>query len=124
MTKIDPQSLYVQLGELIATMPDLSGDSRATLVWVAKAQSLLWASGNILAYNDFRSGLSSIKLGNHTRGAQDVFVALNVALLDAERAAPVAARGAFIPVAKPFDALTAIGSILREAKKDTLVVDP
>jgi hypothetical protein len=45
-------------------------------------------------------------------------------LARAEAKAPVSARGGFIPVGKPLDAMATVARLLGEATDDTLVVDP
>src|SRR5438067_925005 len=47
---IDPESLYVQLGRLVETLPDLDGPgeySKDTLVWLARAYALVSNQGDL-----------------------------------------------------------------------------
>ncbi len=66
------------------------------------------------------NGLSGV-LREHK--AHEIVTILHRALARAELNAPAAARGAFIGVGAEFDALQAMGKVLREATKNLLFID-
>lgn len=122
----DPETLYRQLGRLIETMPNLAQypvppDVHA---WVGRAYALVQEVGNKM-----NAGLLSIATSNlgttaSQRGANDITAIVYRALAIAERKAPTAAAGAFIPVGNSFDAFAALSKLLQTATKDVLIVDP
>jgi hypothetical protein len=130
LAKIDPQSLYVQLGELIATMPTFSNGlepSKNELQWIARAKTLLKVAGNVLTEVNFTvAANAAVKFGTvlDRSPVAEMYVALHEALYESELSAPVKSQGAFIPAGNVHDALVAIGKVLREATKDALIVDP
>jgi hypothetical protein len=121
---IDPQSLYVQLGQLIATMPTFQLPStKDDLRWMARACALLEASGDFSAYAKLQRAVDDLPR-SYGVSAYDIRNVLYTALAKAELAAPVSAQGSFIPVGADFDGLVAVGKVLAEATSDALIVDP
>ena len=122
---MDAQSLYMQLGRLVETMPDLEAQGAipvATHEWLARAYNLV---GHV-------DGFDAGALGKHTeylavernRTPHAIRVIVYRALAVAELNAPIAARGAFIPAGNVFDAMVAVGKVLATAKRDLLIIDP
>src|SRR5262245_2553440 len=101
---VDPESLYRQLGALIADMPELDAEpTRATERWVARAFALVQASGDVLDATAIRTATGH--LGNYAMragAARAISAAVERAFARAELHAPVAAQGAFIPVGAAF----------------------
>ncbi|WP_018408125.1 hypothetical protein [Methylocystis rosea] len=125
---LEPESVYFQLGHLVATIPDLAanGDIQPeTHRWLGRAYALV---------NEFDRGSEAINLkmqvdflasGLDRRGAAQKIQAILFRILAvAELRAPAAARGAFIPAGNAFDAMAAVGSVLNRATSDILIVDP
>ncbi len=126
--KIDPESLYVQLGRLVETMPDfsMSGPLPApSLQWLGRAHALVLATGEIGDVIQLKNEIDRLKSEIFgPSAALQIAAIIYRALAVAELNAPAAARGAFIPAGNAFDALAAIGNVLQTAKKDVLIVDP
>lgn len=122
---LDPQSLYVQLGRLIETMPPLTAPLTAEdHQWLGRASALIADTGNVLDMVELTTAIDFLETINHSMSVHKVKAVLYRALSKAELAAPVAARGAFIPVGADFDAFAAIGKVLAEARSDVLIIDP
>jgi hypothetical protein len=128
MATIPPEALYLQLGQLLTAMPDLTAKgpiSGGTNRWLAVAFALVEAVGHTgdavamkLLAN--RAGTSMALQGDPQQAAAIV----NRALVRAEMAAPAAMQGAFIPAGGFFDAFAALKTVISEAKADVLLVDP
>ena len=127
---MDPQSLYVQLGHLIAEMPDLriSGPlSTPTIQWLGKAHALLGKTRNDIIHTvELKSHTNALQLQGPARSGAAVSIALILyrALAEAELDAPAATQGAFIPARSAFDAMAAVGKVFQTAKQEVFVVDP
>lgn len=126
---LDPESLYLQLGQLVSETPDLAGPgpiTPETYLWLGRAAQLVKEScGEIDAephiFNMAADGLMSpIRESN----AHQVIAIVHRALARAEAAAPTAARGRFIAVGAQFDALQAVAKVLSGATKEALLIDP
>lgn len=122
---MDPEALYQQLREIVASMPSLDAPngvrSVEVLTWLGRAAALIEASGDVLDSAKFR-GLCD-QVGMYWNPAE-VRTVLYRALGRAELAAPAAARGAFIAVGARFDLFATLAKILAEAKNSVLIVDP
>ena len=124
---VDPQSLYNQLGHLIASMPDLTrgSPSPSDRQWLGKAYALVSEVGH---------SADAISLAKHTNylagdalretSVQQITSILYRALAVAELRAPSPSQGAFIPAGSTFDAMAAVGKVLQTATSDALIVDP
>jgi len=125
--KGDPESLYLQLGQLVAEMPALGGNGPITPEihrWLGRAVHLVKSMGDavdIAIITVATDGLNSIL---REQNAHQIMAVLHRSLAAAEANAPASARGAFIAVGASFDALQAIGKVLSTAKQDALIVDP
>lgn len=126
---IDPQSLYVQLGRLVETMPafdgqDLSFEDRQ---WLARTYALVSEGGSKSEAAALQ--FATANLENFDRSIYNAAKAtiINItlrALAVAELRAPAAAQGAFIPVGNAHDAFVAVGKVLASAMTDVLIIDP
>jgi hypothetical protein len=133
---MDPQSLYMQLGRLIETMPDLerSGEySPEILKWLARAHALVSTQGNAQDIAGIRTATSNATLyytgdladqGPRKSAVKKIVTILYRALALAELDAPTTVRGAFIPAGNSFDAMAAVSRTLSGARHDALIVDP
>jgi hypothetical protein len=120
---------YFELGGLIATSPDLNVSPLpvVSLTWVGRVNALLDEMGEISFATGFKMAFeyrSGTTLSSPQMEADKMRTALYLALGKAERLAPAAARGAYIPVGSAHDALIAISSVLGTASNDVLIVDP
>jgi len=124
---MDPESLYLQLGQLIAEMPVLNVATPITPEinrWLGRAVQLIKATGNamdVISISVASDGLDSVL---RVQNAQQIAAIVYRALAYAEAKAPTAARGGFVAVGAALDALQLIGKILAEATQDALIVDP
>jgi hypothetical protein len=125
---MDSEALYMQLGRLVQTMPSLSHLplSEEAHRWLGQFDALLSESGDPANRATLRTKLDFLGSdpGTRWKTAQEITMILHRALAAAELNAPIAARGAFIPAGNAFDAMTAIGSVLRTAKQSVFIVDP
>jgi hypothetical protein len=124
---LDPESLYRQLGQLVADTPDsLAGPGPITpdmLRWLGRASALVAESGEAtdrIGFNVAADGLLLLREQN----AHRIVTILHRALARAERNAPAAAQGAFIPVGAAFDVFQVIAKVLGGATNDILIIDP
>ncbi len=123
---MDPESLYLQLGQIVSEMPDLATAAITPEVnrWLGRAAHLVKAVCGAAdsAIFDIASNSLSASIG-HDLHAQTISATVYRALATAEANAPSAARGGFIAVGAALDALQVIGKVLAEANRDVLIVD-
>ena len=126
---LDPEALYVQLGRLVEAMPDLShhNQSQELNMWLGRAFALVEQTKDGPDIGAFRAATGS--LFDQTYAIRDkarttIKDVLYRRLCVAELNAPVSAQGAFIPAGNAFDAMAAVGKVLKPATKDVLIVDP
>ena len=122
----DPEALYLQLGQLVAEMPDFHAPITPEVHrWLGRAAVLVAQASPSGADVVFLTTASDNLLGAlQTRNAHQIATIVYRALAHAEEAAPAAARGTFVAAGAAFDAIKAIGEILSSALADVLVVDP
>jgi hypothetical protein len=126
---MDPEALYIQLGRLVETIPDLDLDEyqlpSTTLHWLGRAAALIAEAGDISDIVLFKTAVGNLtSLITRDRARQDIALILYRALAVAEVRAPVSAQGTFIAAGNSFDAFAAMGKVLGTAKGDILIVDP
>jgi hypothetical protein len=123
---IAPEALYLQLGQLIAEMPDLETGqvSPETNRWLGRAVALVEVSGDALGAATI--SLSAQQLGDRVLPlkAQKIAAIVYSALARMELKAPAGLQGAFIPAGGTFDAFAAVGKVLGAARNDLFIVDP
>ncbi|WP_367394975.1 hypothetical protein [Cupriavidus sp. Agwp_2] len=126
--KIEPESLYMQIGQIIATMPDLTRVghySNDVLQWLGRAAALIEASGDIADSVTFRNLTGRLHFqGMRPSLTQEIALLLHRALARAEIRAPASAQGSFIPVGESFSAVAAVSKVLAGARQTVLIVDP
>jgi hypothetical protein len=124
----DPEALYIQLGRLVQAIPSLSQVplSEDAHRWLGQLDALLSESDDQLNTATLRMKVDYLGSdpGTRWKTAQEITMILYRALARAELNAPIAARGAFIPAGNAFDAMAAIGNVLRSAKQSVFIVDP
>lgn len=125
-SKIDPLRMYHELSRVIEAAPDFATDEDLTqdqLIWVGRAHALVESIDGLKGVEfDLESkGLTSIYRMTHF---SKLMLILHKVLGKAELAAPAGVRGSFIPIGAAFDAYASIAKILKDAKKDVLIVDP
>jgi hypothetical protein len=124
---LSPEELYLQLGNLVAEMPDLAPCQITPEVnrWLGRACALVEGVVDLTEVVTLK--VASQNLSNpHLRemNAQTITSAVHHALAKAELIAPARVQGAFIAAGNTLDAYTAVGRVLRMAKTDVLLVDP
>lgn len=124
---LDPESLYMQLGQLVADIPDLSGTHPITpdmLKWLGRASVLVAQVSDAVDQAMLRLASDNLTGFLRESNAHQITSIVHRALAQAEARVPPGMQGSFIPAGAPFDALRAIAKVLGEAKDDVLVVDP
>jgi hypothetical protein len=128
---MDPQALYTQLGVLVQTMPNLATEDPFppdTLKWLGDADALVSELGDTVLVAQLRAvlegGVVQDDLFYRASFAKKVELYVYRALAIAEKRAPAAAQGAFIPAGNVFDVMVAMGKVLGSATSDVLIVDP
>lgn len=118
------EELYLRLRQIIAEMPNLHASSTSPDLakWLGEASFLVEECGNIPDTAQFRAVCDTIG-SIVSQAPRAIPTILYRSLSRAEAAAPSSAHGTFITAGKPFDALTAVSKLLREAQADVLVVD-
>ncbi len=127
---IDSESLYVQLGQLIAEMPDLDEDGNSdavpseTYVWLGRAATLVKLIGPLVDSAAFATACDNLASGRRYYEANRIKSIVHRSLATAELNAPASAKGLYVAVGAAFDVLKAVSKIMNEAKSDVLVIDP
>lgn len=128
----DPQAVFVELGALLASIPNLRAvDDRgqipdATLIWLAELDSMieqLGGAGGLSIELNVASNLLISTSGQGVYASKVKLVAMKALALARSRA-PIASRGAFIPTGADFDAFTAMSEVFQTARYSVLIVDP
>jgi hypothetical protein len=124
---LTPESLCLQLGRLVADMPEFVGPgpvSAETNTWIGRAAALVDQIVDLAERIAFKVAAQNLSGPLHESNAQTIKAVVYGALARAEMMAPVSAQGAFVPAGAEFDAFIAFGKILQTATTDVLVVDP
>jgi hypothetical protein len=126
----DYQYLYVQLGRLLETAPDVNDRSQfRTSVgqqWLARGHALVSEVGVAAGMDaiEYTQAVKNIPSGVYSNGLDQVFTILHRALAHCELKVPHASAGSFIPVGSSFDAYAALSKIFQTASNDVFIVDP
>jgi hypothetical protein len=122
----DPESLYLQLGQLVTEMPDLSRGAITAEMnrWLGRAAHLVKETGALADAMNLSLSANNLDSSIRDSHVQTIKAIVFRALAQAEANAPSAARGGFVGVGAPLDALQVIASILAQARQDVLIVDP
>lgn len=131
----DPAAFYQQLGNLVATMPDLNTTAYCSpegRQWLGRVAILVQEGGDVMDFAQFK--VAADNLGSpatlpggvsvHGDAVNKITSILYRTLARAEQDAPVAAQGTFIPVGASFTAIDAVSKILGTAASSVLIVDP
>src|SRR3954454_6985902 len=124
---MDDQSLYIQLGRLAESIPNFRGRrpfSTDTHKWLARLYAVLNASDQSSDAHRIKQLTSSMASSASESEINEVHGILFRLLAVAELKAPAPVQGSFIPVGNAFDALSAIGAVLKEESRNLLIVDP
>jgi hypothetical protein len=132
---VEAEALYQQLSQLAATLPsDLVSDrpiSGETHRWIGRLSALLSEeiemTSDVAAVMDHAAVTTSYDMLTgplRTSNGHQIVAALHRALGRAELKAPSGTKGGFVGVGAAFDAVQVVGKVLREAKRDALIIDP
>ena len=123
---LTPEQLYLQLGSLVAEMPDLaSGPITPEMnLWLGRAAALVEATGDIVGSVTMKNSAQWLASANRDLNAQMIAAVVFAALAKAELAAPAAVQGTFIAAGHAFDAFAAVSKVLGTATTDLLMIDP
>ena len=127
---LTPEALYLQLGSLVAEMPDLANGPITPEMnrWLGRATTLaemvLSAAGDMADVAILRVAANGLGGAARDFNAQTITAIIHRALARAELNAPATSQGVFIAAGSTFDAFAAVGKALGEAKTDVLMVDP
>lgn len=123
---MDAESLYLQLGQLIAEMPEIAGRVPTPKIqrWLGRAAYLVTEAAVGTDPHLFTLATSGLTGTLRFEHAQTIVAIVYRALAFAEAKAPSSARGGFVGVHQDLDALQVVGKILEEARQDVLIVDP
>ncbi|WP_156473025.1 phosphatidylserine/phosphatidylglycerophosphate/cardiolipin synthase family protein [Pseudorhodoferax sp. Leaf265] len=123
---MNPETFYLQMRRLVASMPDLDNGPITHEVdeWLARATALVEVSGN--ARDAIEIG-AAVKLldslhARHTY-ARNIRIVIARVLARAELKAPVEQQGAFIEAGDSLNAFAAVAKVLERTKRDVLMVD-
>ena len=124
---LTPEQLYLQLGSLVAEMPDLaSGPITPEMnLWLGRAAALVEATGDTFGKIALTNAAQSLAIAA-ARGhnSQTIAAVVYQAFAKAELAAPAALQGTFIIAGHTFDAYAAVSKVLGTAATDLLMIDP
>ena len=123
---LTPEALYLQLGNLVAEMPDLAHGGPITPEmnrWLGRAAVLVETSGDKATAATIKLSAQNLHGLLREGNAQTIAACVHQALAKAELLAPASYQGSFIAAGNTFSALAAVGKALSEAKTDVLLVD-
>jgi hypothetical protein len=124
---LTPEELYLQLGSLVAEMPDLAHGPITPEVnrWMGRACAL------VKQVDPFKVEFSTVASAcQHLLGplretnAQTIAAVVHHAFAIAELNAPARVQGAFIAAGHTLHAYAAVGKVLGTATSDVLMIDP
>jgi hypothetical protein len=123
---IDPESLYLQLSQLVAEMPNLHSCAITNDVnrWLGRAAYLVGETNNAMDLASITVASDGLINTLRVQNAQAISAVVFRALARAEARAPASTRGGVVAVGQGFTAVQVIAKVLREGNRDALVVDP
>jgi hypothetical protein len=124
---LTPEQLYLQLGSLVAEMPDLASGPITPEMnsWLGRAAALVEATGDTFGKVALTNAAHFLAIAS-TRdyNAQKIAAVVYEALAKAKLAAPAAVQGGFFAAGHTFDAYARVIEVLGAATTDLLMVDP
>ncbi|MCH2546939.1 MAG: phosphatidylserine/phosphatidylglycerophosphate/cardiolipin synthase family protein [Alphaproteobacteria bacterium] len=134
-SNISPETLYMRIGRLIESMPDLANIqlTAETQKWLADAYALTKASEDLMESIEIKAAIDTLSTHAGYQGnsvyqrdssARKIQNILCRVLAIAELKAPVSVQGSFIPAGGSFDAFAVISKVFSKANSEIIVVDP
>jgi hypothetical protein len=124
---LSPEALYLQLGRLVADMPDweVPGPvSHEANTWLGRAAALVEQHADLADRAAFRVAAQNLDGVLRASNVQTIKSIVYAALARAELAAPLSVQGAFIQAGGTFDAFVAFGKAVETATIAVMIVDP
>jgi hypothetical protein len=121
-----PERLYLDLGRLIADMPDLASDAntRELQSWLASANALLKSTGSLAEALRLRVACENLEGPLRARNAKTIANILHRALVKAEANAPREMRGSVVLLEGDIETYRAMRKLLITTGSDALLVEP
>jgi hypothetical protein len=125
---LTPEQLYMQLGALVAEMPDLTQGPITPDVqkWLGRACVMvnLVDPSNVAYSTMIRTACQMLTTPSlREMNAQTIATIVNQTLTEAELNAPARIQGKFITAKSPYDAYSTLGKVFDTAKSNVLLVD-
>jgi hypothetical protein len=123
---LTPETLYLELGRLIADIPELaSGPITADVQrCLARANALVKSSGSLTDAVQLKVASENLDGPLRVRNAETITNILHRMFVKAEANAPREVRGSVLLIGGNLDAYRAIGRLLVTASSDVLLVEP
>jgi hypothetical protein len=120
-----PEAIYLQLGQLVAEMPDLATGPITPEMneWMGRAVALVELVDRLDTI-PLKVACQTLNSAIRDSNVQTIAAIVHQALAKAELNAPASVRGAFIAAGDKFDAFAAVGKVLEMANAEVLMVDP
>ena len=120
------EKLYLELGRLIAEMPDLEEGPLTPDVqrWLESASLLVRSSGSLADALQLTVACQNMDGPLRLRNADTIVDILHRALARAELSAPSEVRGSVLPIGGERDAYAVVRQLLGTATEDALLVEP
>jgi hypothetical protein len=123
---LSPEELYLQLGKLVANMPDLAHGPFTPEMnrWLARACTLAEEALDELGAMQLQLACQNLSGPLREIDAQTIALYVHRALAKVELIAPARVQGRFITAGSPLDAYATVGRVLGLATTRVLMVDP
>lgn len=124
---LDPESLYMQLGRLLQTVPEISDDTTFTPeihLWLGRACALVAETQDLADTAAIKHAANLLTRSGRRSRMEYIVLIVYRAMAKAEILAPASAQGAFILAGNAFDAMAAVAKVVGAASTDVLIVDP
>jgi hypothetical protein len=123
---LTPERLYLELGRLLAEMPELAEGPITPEMrrWLASANALVRSSGGLAEGLKLRVACESLDGPLRTRNAETITTILHRVFAKAELNAPREVRGSVLLIGEHSDAYMAMRQLLATATSDALLVEP
>jgi hypothetical protein len=123
---LTPERIYLELGRLMAEMPELASGPITPDVqrWLASADALVRSSGRLADALQLRIGRENLDGPLRARNAETITSLLHRMFAEAESSTPPELRGSVVLIGEDLDAYTTMRQLLGTAASDALLVEP
>jgi hypothetical protein len=123
---LTPEKLYLDLGRLMADMPELATSPMTPDMrdWLASAEALVKSSGSLADALQLSVACGNLDGPLRARNAETIIGILQRVLVKAELSAPREMQGAVLLIGGDSDAYTVVRRLLGTAVNDALFVEP